>query len=89
MEQILAIIAGPIASHLQGDFLSSYFSNKVLEKRVKFFLSLLVAFLCGLALHYGDFMMYGDFDWESVFQNAGIVFATSQSYYNMYFKLKK
>ena len=89
MEQIIAFLIGPIVSWLQGDTLSGYFKNKKTEKRVKYGLSVLTCVVCGALLHYGDYVVYGEFQWESLLANIGIMFATSQTYYNSYFKLKK
>ena len=89
MEQIIAVLLGFVASWLQGGKLKSLNLSDKATSRLRFVVSLVTPLLAGFALHYGDFMLNGEFNWAEVFANFGLMFATSQTYYNTYFKHKE
>ncbi len=89
MEQLLSAILGPLASQLQGNFLKKSKMDDKWKKRIRFGLSLAVCILGGFLIHIGRFWVDGQIEWNTLLANMGIMFATSQTYYNTYFKLKK
>lgn len=90
MEQLLAAILGIIGAWAQGDAFKSWFSNEKTRIRVRFAISLVTSLIAGVAVTFftNEFQPKETFSWAMLAANAGIAFATSQTYYNTYFRLK-
>lgn len=82
MDQIISIALGFVASYVQKG------TGKDLTKRTKYIISFSACILAGLLAHVMQIMVAGEFDLNELLANIGIAFATSQTYYNAYFKPK-
>ena len=82
LDQVLSILFGLLASYLQGN------KGQYLSKRVKYIIALSACVLAGAFTHGIQLWTGGTFSWQELLANIGIAFATSQTYYNTYFKLK-
>ena len=82
MDQIISLLLGFVASYVQKG------TGKKFSKRTKYIISLSACVLAGLIAHAMQIMAAGEFDLNELLANIGIAFATSQTYYNAYFKPK-
>jgi len=82
MDQLISIALGWLSSYLQGN------STDELDPRLRYAVSLGACVVAGFLSH-GLQVWYGaGFDIQELLANIGIAFATSQSYYKLYFKGK-
>jgi len=82
MEQIMALILGGVASWVQGS------KGKSLGKRWKYVISFGACVVAALAVEGIKLAAGGEFDPHMTLQYLGIAFASSQTLYNTYFRLK-
>lgn len=83
MEQLVALLLGLVASALQKD------RFKRIGKRYRFLISLVACVIMGLGVQGYTLWAEGTFSGEELLANIGMAFAASQTYYNVYFRLKK
>ena len=89
VQEIISFALGFVAVKMQGFSFKDYFKNKKLEKIVRYGISLFVCMVGGLLIHLGDFYVSGEFNMNELLSNVGVMFATSQTFYNTYFRFKK
>jgi len=90
MDQILALILGPLASFIQGSFLKDSEMSSKWKVRLRFMLSWAVCLVASIVIQFVDAKQGGSaFDWSQLGANLGLMFTSSQATYNLYFKPKK
>lgn len=89
MEQLFAIALGFAAVHLQGDWLKNLNISDAWRVRIRYVISFALALTAGFISSLPQMVMQdGKISWQDLFANMGIALATSQGYYNTYFRLK-
>lgn len=83
MEYFISAILGWLASWLQSNNFSQNHSS------LKYLISLGSCFIVGGIITLINLIQSGKFDIEQLLSSIGVAFATSQTYYNLYFKNKE
>lgn len=80
MNELTSILLGWLASWIQSD------SGKKLGKRTRYFISIGACLICAFV---ANLLSGNSLEAQEILANFGVAFATSQTYYNTYFRLKK
>jgi len=89
MDQLLALVLGFVAVHVQGNWLKTLNVSDVWRVRIRYTISFVFALIAGVVSSVPQMAMQdGKISWQDLLANMGIALAASQGYYNTYFRLK-